>query len=65
MAHVLSGRVSLPSREAMEADTQAFYDLMARTGTPVRYTHCQASASSTCYSCYRQYAFPCMRDIAL
>ena len=43
VAQVLSGRVSLPSREAMEADTRAFYDLMARTGTPVRYTHCQAS----------------------
>ena len=44
VARVLSGRVSLPSRAAMEADTEAFYDHMRRTGTPVRYTHCQAGS---------------------
>ncbi|CAL8465411.1 g4947 [Coccomyxa elongata] len=41
VAQVLSGRVALPSREEMEADTEAFYKLLKRHDVPVRHTHCQ------------------------
>ncbi|BDA50060.1 Flavin-containing monooxygenase FMO GS-OX3 [Coccomyxa sp. Obi] len=41
VAQVLSGRVTLPSREEMEADTEAFYELLNKHNVPVRHTHCQ------------------------
>ncbi len=44
VAQVLSGRVALPSQEEMEADTEAFYDLLRRHNVPVRHTHCQVLA---------------------
>jgi hypothetical protein len=39
VAQVLSGRVTLPSEEDMEADIQAFYKLLKERNVPVRYTH--------------------------
>ena len=41
VAQVLSGRARLPSRGAMEADIQGFYELLQQASMPVRYTHCQ------------------------
>ena len=45
MARMLSGRARLPGRAKMHAQVQDFYDLLQRSGVPVRYTHCQVEAS--------------------
>ncbi|XP_006366746.1 flavin-containing monooxygenase FMO GS-OX-like 4 isoform X1 [Solanum tuberosum] len=39
IAGVLSGRISLPSKEDMNADIEAFYSSMAASCIPKRYTH--------------------------
>lgn len=44
VAQVLSGRVALPSKKEMEADTEAFYELLKSHNVPVRHTHCQVLA---------------------
>lgn len=56
VAQVLSGRARLPSRDAMEADIQEFYNLLQEAGMPVRYTHCQVRPDNavllTPYECH-------------
>lgn len=39
IAKVLSGKVKLPSKEAMDTDIQAFYDRLEEAKIPKRYTH--------------------------
>lgn len=39
IAGVLSGRISLPSKEDMNADIEAFYSSMGDSRIPKRYTH--------------------------
>ncbi|XP_059651573.1 flavin-containing monooxygenase FMO GS-OX5-like [Cornus florida] len=39
IAHVLSGKVSLPSKEEMLADVEKFYRHMEESGIPKHYTH--------------------------
>ncbi|PIN20861.1 Flavin-containing monooxygenase [Handroanthus impetiginosus] len=39
IAHVLSGKVSLPSKEEMLADVQEYYQTMAEKGIPKHHTH--------------------------
>ena len=45
VAQVLSGRVALPTQQEMEADMEAFYELLKEKGIPMRYTHCQVPTS--------------------
>ncbi|KAL4445839.1 hypothetical protein ABPG77_009038 [Micractinium sp. CCAP 211/92] len=63
IAHVLAGRVALPSPQEMERQTAEFYASLAASGVPQRYTHRQSGGVQWEYN--RWLAAQCGEEVEL